>query len=133
MKAMRKHQKQQQQQERKKKTKKAVMYEADDLGDSATNDAAVHAGLGERGASQRVRDKISKMHMPLEKRFQIEEETDTYAKIVNKGNSKEITYVPKDARKKREEKQQTEREDDEPYSRSKRQRRSIKGLGGKYR
>ena len=129
---MRKHLKQQQQQERKKKTKKAVMYEADDLGD--TNDAALHAGLGEQGASQRVKDKISKMHMPLEKRFQMEEETDTYVKIVNKGGSKEITYVPKDARKKREEEQRRpELDDDEPYSRSKRQRRSIKGLGGKYR
>lgn len=129
MKAMRKQFKQQKQV--KKKIKKAVMYEADDLGD--TNDAAVHAGLGEQGASQRVKDKLSKMNMPLGKRFQMEEEEDTFVKVINKGGSKEISYIPKDTRKKREEEQKEEDEDEEPYSRSKRQRRSIKGLGGKYR
>jgi hypothetical protein len=110
---------------RKKKSKKAVMYEADDLGDA--NDAAVHAGLGEQNASMLVKDKIRKMNMPLEKRFQLEEEEEPHVKVVNKGGSKEMTYVPKDARKKPKEKQ--EESDEEAYSRSKRQRRSMKAIG----
>ena len=66
-------------------------------------------------------------------RQKMEEEEDTFVKVINKGGSKEISYIPKDTRKKREEEQKEEDEDEEPYSRSKRQRRSIKGLGGKYR
>lgn len=101
------------------------MYEADDLGDA--NDAAVHAVLGEQSASKIVKDKIRKMNMPLEKRFQLEEVEEPFIKVVNKGGSKDITYVPMDARKKQLEKQ--EENDDGPYSRSKRQRRSMKGVG----
>jgi hypothetical protein len=123
---MRKQLQEQKQKQRKKKSKKALMYEADDLGDA--NDAAVHAGLGEHIASDRVKDKIRKMNMPLEKRFQMVEEEEPYVKIVNKGGSKEITYIPKDSKiKKREE--QAKVEDGESYSRSKRQRRSMKGIG----
>jgi hypothetical protein len=101
------------------------MYEADDLGDA--NDAAVHAGLGEQNASMLVKDKIRKMNMPLEKRFQLEEEEEPDVKVVNKGGSKELTYVPKDARKKQKEKQ--EESDEEGISRHKRQRRSMKAIG----
>eukprot|EP00980_Cylindrotheca_fusiformis_P006240 scaffold1336_cov158-Cylindrotheca_fusiformis.AAC.2 len=110
----------------KKSKNKAVMYEADDLGDA--NDAAVHAGLGEQNASQLAKEKIRKMNMPLEQRFQLEEVEQPLVKVVNKGGAKEITYVPKDARKKQLLEQKQEESDDEPYSRVKRQRRSMKEI-----
>jgi ribosome biogenesis protein ENP2 len=109
-----------------KKPKKAVMYEADDLGD-ANEDVAVHAGLGEQSATNRVKDKIRKMNMPLEKRFQVEEEDEPVMKVVNKGGTKEITYIPVDARKKREEKKKAEESNERGGS--KRQRRGVGELG----
>lgn len=101
--------------------KRTVMYEADDLGE--TNPAVVHASLGEVDAYARVKKKIKDMNMPLEKRFKHKEEENPYVKVTGKGGSKEITYVPKDARKKREE------QGLENGSASKHQRRGIKELG----
>lgn len=115
--------------------KKAVMYEAEDLGDA--NDAALHhAGLGETTASSRVKDKIRKMNMPLEKRFRMEAEEEAVVKITkNQGGSKEISYIPLDVRKKRlEEQKQREAEEEENrhgHGRSKRQRRGVKEFGFK--
>jgi hypothetical protein len=108
----------------KQKKKKTVLYEAEDLGD--TNHVVVHAGLGEQDASNRVKDKLHKLNMPLEKRMMESQEQASVVKVVNKAGSKEITYVPLGARKKREEKKEG---DDEPASRSKRQRRGVKELG----
>jgi hypothetical protein len=110
------------------------MYEAEDLGDA--NDAALsHSGLGERDASSRVKDKIRKMNMPLEKRFQMEEEEEgvqPVLKVTNKGGAKELTYVPIAARKKREaEKKKRDDESSERGGRSKGQRRGVKDLGFK--
>ena len=110
----------------KQKNKKAILYEADDLGD--VNDAAVHAGLGQKSAAIKVKEKIRRMNMPLDKRFRMEEEEEQLIKVVNKGGSKEITFVPKDSKIKKREEKQEEESDEEPYSRSKRQRRSMKGL-----
>ncbi|CAJ1959210.1 unnamed protein product [Cylindrotheca closterium] len=116
----------QQKKDRKNKNKKVIMYEADDLGDA--NDAAVHAGLGQKSASMKVKEKIRRMNMPLDKRFRMEEEEEKLVKVVNKGGAKEITYIPKDSKAKKREEKQEEESDEEPYSRSKRQRRSMKGL-----
>ena len=113
--------------QKQKRSKKTVLYEADDLGEA--NDAALsHAGLGEKNASSQVKDKIRKMNMPLEKRFQMEEEEDAFVKVTNKGGSKEVTYVPIAARKKREEEKKRQ-EESQDRSRSKRQRRGVKDLG----
>ncbi len=105
------------------KPKKTVMYEADDLGDA--NPAVVHAGLGEVDAYKRVKEKIRDMNMPLEKRFKQKSDENPYVKVTGNGGSKEITYIPKNARKQREEVPSgSERVDG-----SKRQRRGIKELG----
>lgn len=119
---------QKQKKDRKKKNKKTTMYEADDLGD--TNDAAVHAGLGQKSASMKVKEKIRRMNMPLNKRFSLEQDEEQRIKVVNKGGSKEITYIPKDSKNKKREEKVEEESDEEPYSRSniKRQRRSMKAL-----
>lgn len=110
-----------------KKSKKTVMYEADDLGDA--NNAALHASLGENSAAKKVKDKIRRMNMPLEKRFQVEEEETPYVKVTKKGGSKEITYIPKDSRKKGT-RNGTER-GSKRNDQSQRHRRGIKDLGFK--
>eukprot|EP00529_Nitzschia_sp_RCC80_P015408 CAMPEP_0113459546 /NCGR_PEP_ID=MMETSP0014_2-20120614/10511_1 /TAXON_ID=2857 /ORGANISM="Nitzschia sp." /LENGTH=686 /DNA_ID=CAMNT_0000351139 /DNA_START=96 /DNA_END=2156 /DNA_ORIENTATION=+ /assembly_acc=CAM_ASM_000159 len=81
-----------------KKTKKAVMLEADDIGDSSN--VAVQAVMGETSAARKVQNKINRMNMPLEKRFQMEEVEEPNIKVINKGGSKEVHYVPKDSRAK---------------------------------
>jgi hypothetical protein len=110
------------------------MYEAEDLGDA--NDAALaHSGLGERDASSKVKNKIRKMNMPLEKRFQMEEEEEEAVKpklkVTNKGGAKELTYVPINAKKKREEEKKREEDSNGRGGRSKGQRRGDKDLGFK--
>jgi len=108
----------------KKKSKKPVMYEANDLGDSGN--AALHAGLAESSAQKKLKEKVRRMNIPLEKRFQIEEEEEPYVKVTNKGGSKEITYIPKDSRSKKRPKSS---DDSEEQSRSSRNRRGVKELG----
>jgi ribosome biogenesis protein ENP2 len=115
------------QNEKPKSSKKAVMYEADDLGDA--NAAALHASLGEDSAATKVKDKIRRMNMPLEKRFQMAGEEEPFVKVTKKGGSKEITYVPKDSRKKKGDKSNIVDEDAHQRGRSKRNRRGIKDLG----
>lgn len=109
--------------ERPKKSKIAVMYEADDLGE--TSNMAVHAGMGESNATQMVNDKIRRMNMPLEKRFGIEGHEE-YVKVTNEGGSKEIHYIPKDSRKKL--KNMNDEEDDDEQGYSRRNRRGVKDL-----
>ena len=116
--------------EKRKPPKKTVMYEADDLGDA--NPAAVHAGLGEADASKRVKEKIRDMTLPLEKRLQKKEEENPYIQVTRKGGAKEITYIPKDSRKKRGDQQLgVVRKDSSEHRGSKRQRRGVKDLGFK--
>lgn len=115
--------------DKRKQPRKTVMYEAEDLGDA--NPAAVHAGLGETNAYNQVKKKIRDMNMPLEKRFKQRDEEDPYIKVARKGGVKEITYVPKDSRQKREDKKANDEMGGENETRgsSKRQRRGIKELG----
>jgi NUC153 domain len=107
-----------------KKAKKAVMFEADDIGDASN--VAVQAVMGESSAARTVQDKIRRMNMPLEKRFQMEEVVEPTVKVINKKGSKEIHYVPKDTRGMTT--KQTV-EDDEHDGTGGRSRRSAKGLG----
>lgn len=163
VKAMKKSQQRKQQQKGKSSStknkkdakKKAVMYEADDLG--AANDAAVQMGLGDTSATSRVKQQIRTMNMPLGKRTQLLQEQDRFvtagqdihknggiAKVTRKGGSKEITYIPLDRRRKLEEeakggkKQQNDGYDDDDdagnkrnRNDSKRRRRGVKDLGFK--
>lgn len=109
-----------------KKSKKPVMYEANDLGDAGN--AALHAGLAETSAQKKMKEKVRRMNIPLEKRFQMKEEEEPYVKVTNKGGSKEITYIPKDSRSKKRSKSGQDNESEEE-SRSRRNRRGVKELG----
>ncbi|KAG7360955.1 NUC153 domain containing protein [Nitzschia inconspicua] len=111
-----------------RKVKKTVMYEADDLDDVNTD--ALHASLGEDAASKKVQEKIRRMNMPLEKRFQMEEEETPFVRVVKKGGSKEITYIPKDSRKNNETKDDGAK-GSKRHGRSEHRRRGIKDLGFK--
>ena len=99
------------------------MHEANDLGDAGN--VALHAGLAENSAMKKMKEKVRRMNIPLEKRVQIEEEEDPVVKIKNKGGSKELTYIPKDSKKKKN----TQTKDD--AADSKRSRRGVKDLGFK--
>jgi hypothetical protein len=109
-----------------KKSKKAVMLEADDLGDA--NIVTVKAVLGETNAAKKVQSKIHRMNMSLEKRLQMKEVEEPYIKVTNKGGSKEVHYVPKDSR---ENKSKESFGDDDHDGTGGRSRRSIKDLGKK--
>ncbi|KAL3913911.1 MAG: hypothetical protein SGILL_006306 [Bacillariaceae sp.] len=110
------------QKEKSKTSKKAVMYEADDLGDD--NNSTLHASLGEGYASQKVKEKIRRMNMSLEKRLQLEEKDAPAMKVTGSGGTKEITYIPKSEKKK-----QDANDDPKRSGRSGRSRRGIKDLG----
>ena len=115
--------------DRKKKKPKAVLYEADEIGGDA-NDATLHLGLGDNEASNRVKQQIRRMNMPLEKRFKImQEEKSDVIQVKSKGGSKEITYIPLAARRKHELNSKKERGDEGAEGSSRRERRGIKELG----
>mmetsp|Transcript_19556 Transcript_19556/g.41184 ORF Transcript_19556/g.41184 Transcript_19556/m.41184 type:complete len:784 (+) Transcript_19556:219-2570(+) len=108
------------------KSKKSVMYEANDLGDPGN--AALHAGLAENSAQIKMKEKVRRMNIPLQKRIQMEEVEESVVKITNRGGSKEITYIPKDSRSKKRS-QTTEDNGSEANGRSQRNRRGVKELG----
>jgi hypothetical protein len=108
-----------------KKAKRPVMYEANDLGDAGN--AALHAGFAETSAQKKLKEKVRRMNIPLEKRFRMKEEEEPFIKITNKGGSKEITYIPKDSRSKKRPKSTDDSESDE-HVRPARNRRGIKDL-----
>ena len=108
------------------KSKRSVMYEANDLGDAGN--AALHAGLAENNAQKKMKEKVRRMNIPFEKRFQMKEEEEPFVKVTNKGGSKEITYIPKGSRSKKRSKS-TEDNESEENLRSTRNRRGVKELG----
>jgi ribosome biogenesis protein ENP2 len=121
VKQMQRKQKKQKTESRSKKSKKPVMYEADDMGDAGN--AALHAGLGENSAHMKLKEKVRRMNIPLQKRMQMEEEEAPVVKITNKGGSKEITYIPKEKKKK------GPRASHDGDKKSGRNRRGVKELG----
>jgi hypothetical protein len=121
--------KKQEKQQTRKRASKAVMYEADDLGD--TNAAAVHVGLGNSDAKGRVKKHRNTMNMPLAQRSQMKDSDNGAVQIKHKGGAKEVTYIPLAARKKMEEKKSREAENEGSEGRIKRQRRGVKELGFK--
>jgi len=103
------------------------MYEANDLGE--TGNAALHAGLGENNAQKKMKDKVRRMNIPLEKRFQMKEKEENNVKITSKSGSKEITYIPKDSKSKKRSKPTDDDGSDGDDVRSRRNRRGVKDLG----
>jgi ribosome biogenesis protein ENP2 len=105
-----------------KKSMKSVMYEADGMADVNA------ARMGDDSSSKNVKEKIRRMNMPLEKRFQMQQEEESCVRVIQKGGSKEITYIPKDSRGKTPNDTNGE-EGAMKRDRSKRSRRGIKELG----
>jgi hypothetical protein len=110
----------------KKQPKKTVLYEAeeDEITGGKNSNRALHAGLGKQVDGM---EKVRKMkNMALEKRFRLEEEEEKPIQklTVNKGGSKEVAYIPKDSKKKKEEPEKEGRGE----RGGKRQRRGVKDL-----
>eukprot|EP00934_Nitzschia_sp_Nitz4_P008061 Nitzschia sp. Nitz4//scaffold55_size114948//8658//11015//NITZ4_003881-RA/size114948-processed-gene-0.58-mRNA-1//-1//CDS//3329554470//8051//frame0 len=108
-----------------KQTKKTTLHEVDDI-----EDTVVGAGTNIKKAPNQ---RVGKLNMPLEKRFQLQEAEDAYVKVTSKGGSKEITYIPKDSRKKRTEVSEMSEGDGSGDHEMKRQRRSARDLRSKGR
>jgi len=121
--------------EKKKKSNKAIMFEAENYGDG--DNTALDIALGDGTASARAKRKSREFSMPLEERLKMKQaETggaDETAKISIGGDgvSREITYIPKDTRKKMENAYARKEESYEATSESRRKRRGIKELGFK--
>jgi len=111
---------------RARKSKRPVMYEANDFGE--TGNAALHSGLAENSAQKKMKEKIRRMNIPLEKRFRMKEEEEPVVKITRKGGSKEITFIPKDSKSKKRSKSTGDNESEEQVQ-STRNRRGVKDLG----
>jgi len=118
--------------EKKKKSKKAIMFEAENYGDG--DNTALDIALGDGSASARAKRKNREFSMPLEQRLKMKqaesEGADVAAKIRIGGDgvSREMTYIPKDTRKKME---NAKKQGDDDNSGSRRKRRGVKDLGFK--
>lgn len=114
--------------EKKKKKKKTVMFEADDT-------SAIKVGLGDASAISDMKRKQNEMKIPLKERLrqkeeaaQITSETKTL-KVKGRGATKEVSYIPKDARK--EATSDPKKVQDNNVDNRKRKRRGVKELGFK--
>ena len=113
-------------------TSKTIMYEADDLGSS--NKDAVGIGLGDLSAQVRVRRRNEELNMTLEERLEAHEKSKNVigesATIYTKGKgvSREVSFVPKDSKKKAG---GVTTGDDSSSKRNDHERRGIKELGFK--
>ena len=106
----------------KKKKKTVSMQEAEELG----NSGAVNLGLGDEKASARARRRLDEMNMPLAKRFAMMQDDDApQVRVV--GGSKEVTFIPRDTKKREE----SRKREEEGRQRGKRSRRGVKDLGFK--
>lgn len=119
----------------KKKIAKAIMYEADDYDDQGRN--ALDIGLGDAFASTRASRRNLEISMPLGQRLGMKKSEDemkgeaTQVRIKGEGVSREVSYVPKDARKKMEEAKKRRDQGEEDDVSHRRKRRGIKELGFK--
>merc|ERR1712150_282855 len=118
--------------EKKKKSNKAIMFEAENYGDG--DNTALDIALGDGTASARAKRKSREFSMPLEERLKMKQaETggaDETAKIRIGGDgvSREITYIPKDTRKKMENAYARKEESYEATSESRRNVGELKSL-----
>mmetsp|Transcript_8123 Transcript_8123/g.10319 ORF Transcript_8123/g.10319 Transcript_8123/m.10319 type:complete len:824 (+) Transcript_8123:98-2569(+) len=120
---------------KKKKVKKIVMYEADEYDDSG--DVAVKIGLGDTDTTTAMKLRRDEIGMSLGDRIKLKEEKSNIIgetrriKVKGKGTMKEVSYVPKDALKKREAAKAEVDKGSEIDEGHKRKRRGIKELGFK--
>ena len=106
------------------KKKKVSLYEAEDLGAAG----AATLGLGDESASDQARRRREELHIPLAKRFALQQDDDKPL-LRAKGGSKEVAFIPRDTKKKLEE--EAKQKEGERHQGSKRGRRGVKDLGFK--
>ena len=109
--------------EKKRRAEKNVMFEADDYGDSRKD--AIALGLGDVKAREAVQRKKERENLPLEQRLAMDQASEIPLEYHTRTTSgtKEVSYVPRDTRRKME---QAAR--DRGEERGQRNRRSVKGL-----
>ena len=113
---------------KKKKKSQPQMYEANDY-DDHTN-SALRIGLGDSSARHEARKRTNEISLSLEERVKLQEKQNRIegkTKILTKdqGVINEISYVPKDTRRKMEERKQ---QDESTEKRGHRTRRGVKEL-----
>ena len=119
---------------KKAKSKKNVMYEADDY-ESGVADA-VKLGLGESDKSaSKKRKEVVEMSLgdrmkSRQEKAKVMSET-RRGRVKGEGATREMTYVPKDVLKKREEQETKRQQMSEEDGKQKRKRRGVKDLGFK--
>ena len=113
------------------KSQQPRLYEANDYDDD-NNQSALRIGLGDSSASHEARKRTNEISIPLEDRVKRLEEEDamtgkksTYR--AGQGIVNEMTYIPKDTRRKLEE-QKRRREEYNTDGNGKRKRRGVKAL-----
>mmetsp|Transcript_29274 Transcript_29274/g.54023 ORF Transcript_29274/g.54023 Transcript_29274/m.54023 type:complete len:845 (+) Transcript_29274:378-2912(+) len=122
---------------KKKKKSKNVMYEADDYIDSGAN--AVDIGLGDTSANTEANKRKKELSLSMEERLQLQSEQSSFVgetkrlKVTGQGAVKEVTFVPRSAKKKAAAEEKAKQEEaaamkDDQMGRS---RRGVKGLGFK--
>jgi len=123
--------------EKKAKAKKNIMFEADDYGGGAGD--ALGLGLGDTTATSKAKRRREEISLPLEQRLQKQRDEAKYVgetkimKVKGEGSSKELSYIPRDTRKKLEAEQARKAAEAEERrgKGDKRQRRNVKDLGFK--
>ena len=123
--------------EKKAKSKKNIMFEADDYGGGAGD--ALGLGLGDTSATYKAKRRREEISLPLEQRLQKQRDEAKYMgetkvfKVKGEGSSKEVSYVPRDIRKKLEAEQarKAAAAEERRDSSNKRKRRNVKDLGFK--
>ena len=113
------------------------MYEADDYIDSGAN--AVDIGLGDTSANTEANKRKKELSLSMEERLQLQSEQASFVgetkrlKVTGQGAVKEVTFVPRSAKKKAAAEEKAKQEEaaamkDDQMGRS---RRGVKGLGFK--
>lgn len=120
--------------DKQKRKKKNVMYEADDYIDSGAN--AVDIGIGDTSAETQASKRKKEMSLSMAERLRLQSEETKFVgetkrlKVTGQGAVKEVTFVPKAARKKKEAEEKA-RKDAMKDDRTGRSRRGVKELGFK--
>lgn len=116
------------------------MYEADDYIDSGAN--AVDIGLGNTSGETEATKRKKELSLSMAERLQIQSEQSKFVgetkrlKVTGQGTVKEVTFIPKPAKKKMEAEEKARQEEKEEAKNMKddrtgRSRRGVKQLGFK--
>ncbi|KAL9186894.1 hypothetical protein ACHAXT_010614 [Thalassiosira profunda] len=115
---------------KKKRKSKNVMYEADDYGADALD-----IGLGDHAAETEASKRKKELSLSMAERLELQSEQSKFVgetkrlKVTGQGAVKEVTFVPKSAKKKKDAEERAKREaKDDRMGRS---RRGVKDLGFK--